>query len=184
MKPNCEALLGRASPRDPWDSDIPTSWRSPSPPLHAAAGIRNIVVQCKGGARMDLWVHSGHPPTQNNRVPAHQAALKCFARLESKEASRLRVSPCFCSLEGGVWVSLFSCPLFLSSLTFMNFRCLSLWASEGRLGEARSGPCPVHCLLVKPCKGHPTWMWLQPICWTVPSLLAHPRDARVLWVLP
>lgn len=58
---------------------------------------------------------------QNRGVPSRRAALKRFARPKSK---RLRTSRCFCSLKGGVWVSIFSCPHFPSSLTFTNFRCL------------------------------------------------------------
>lgn len=73
---------------------------------------------------MGLRVHSGRLPMQNCGVPSRQAALERFGRLKSKEAFRLRVSHCFCSLKGDVWISIFSCPHFLSSLTFMNFRCL------------------------------------------------------------
>lgn len=97
------------------------------------------------GARTGLGVRSSCLPMQNARVPSHQAGLKCFAKLKSKESFRLRISCCFCSLTGGVWISIFSCPHFLSSLTFMNFRCLSLWASEGHRGETRGDPCAALC---------------------------------------
>lgn len=61
-------------------------------------------------------------------------------------------------------MSIFSCPHFLSSLTFMNFRCLSLSASEGCCAEICGGPCAALCVPVKWHKGQAPALWLQPGC--------------------
>lgn len=81
-----------------------------------------------------------------------------------------------------VWISIFSYPHFLSSLTFMNFRCLSLRASEGCLGEMSGGPCAALHLPVKLRRGHPLRTGSSPSA--APSALAQPRDARVPRALP
>ena len=54
------------------------------------------------------WVSRSRLPSQ----PLSGSLLGCARR--------------FRSLKGGVWISIFSCPDLPSSLTFMNFRCLSL----------------------------------------------------------
>lgn len=52
-------------------------------------------------------------------------------------------------------MSIFSRPHFPSSLTFMNFRCLSLRAPEGHRGETHGGPCAARRPPVEPREGHP-----------------------------
>lgn len=59
-------------------------------------------------------------------------------------------------------MSIFSCPHFLSSLTFMNFRCLSLSASEGCCAETHGGPRAALCVPVRWHKGQAPGLWLQP----------------------
>lgn len=77
-----------------------------------------------------------------------------------------------CSLRGAVWMSIFSCPHFLSSLTFMNFRCLSLSASEGCCAEICGGPCTALRAPMKWHKGQAPGLWLQPGCGATGAHLA------------